>query len=176
MIYNIHHLHCGSFCPVCAPLFGQKGWKAHLVCHCLLIETDRGLVLIDTGLGLQDYLNMEKRLGTLVKKVGHIESNLKLSAIQQIQQLDFSPNDVKHIFVTHLDFDQAAFQIFQMQQFMYLQLSLMRHNPYLLKINCVIKQTNLNNIAIGASLNIMMAKNGLIFKKSEDYLYFKMKS
>lgn len=108
MIYNIHHLHCGSFCPVCAPLFGQKGWKAHLVCHCLLIETDRGLVLIDTGLGLQDYLNMEKRLGTLVKKVGHIESNLKLSAIQQIQQLGFSPNDVKHIFVTHLDFDHAG--------------------------------------------------------------------
>lgn len=108
MIYNIHHLHCGSFCPVCAPLFGQKGWKAHLVCHCLLIETDRGLVLIDTGLGLQDYLNMEKRLGTLVKKVGHIESNLKLSAIQQIQQLGFSPNDVRHIFVTHLDFDHAG--------------------------------------------------------------------
>jgi len=71
---------------------------------------------------------------------------------------------------------QAAFQIFQMQQFMYLQRSLMRHNPYLLKINFVIKQTNLNNIAIGALLNIMMAKNGLIFKKSEDYLYFKMKS
>lgn len=108
MIYNIHHLHCGSFCPVCAPLFGQKGWKAHLVCHCLLIETDRGLVLIDTGLGLQDYLNMERRLGTLVKKIGHIESNLKLSAIQQIQQLGFSPNDVKHIFVTHLDFDHAG--------------------------------------------------------------------
>ncbi|WP_312100708.1 MBL fold metallo-hydrolase [Acinetobacter venetianus] len=108
MIYNIHHLHCGSFCPVCAPLFGQKGWKAHLVCHCLLIETNRGLVLIDTGLGLQDYLNMEKRLGTLVKKVGHIESNLKLSAIQQIQQLGFSQNDVKHIFVTHLDFDHAG--------------------------------------------------------------------
>lgn len=108
MIYNIHHLHCGSFCPVCAPLFGQKGWKAHLVCHCLLIETDQGLVLIDTGLGLQDYLNMEKRLGTLVKKVGHIESNLKLSAIQQIQQLGFSPNDVRHIFVTHLDFDHAG--------------------------------------------------------------------
>ncbi len=108
MIYNIHHLHCGSFCPVCAPLFGQKGWKAHLVCHCLLIETNRGLVLIDTGLGLQDYLNMEKRLGTLVKKVGHIESNLKLSAIQQIQQLGFSQNDVKHIFVTHLYFDHAG--------------------------------------------------------------------
>jgi len=108
MIYNIHHLHCGSFCPVCAPLFGQKGWKAHLVCHCLLIETDRGLVLIDTGLGLQDYLHTEQRLGGLLTQFGSIVPNLKLSAIQQIQQLGFSPNEVKHIFVSHLDFDHAG--------------------------------------------------------------------
>ena len=108
MIYNIHHLHCGSFCPTCAPLFGQKGWKAHLVCHCLLIETDRGLVLIDTGLGLQDYLHTEQRLGPLLKQFGSIVPNLKLTPIQQIQQLGFNPNDVKHIFVTHLDFDHAG--------------------------------------------------------------------
>ncbi|MGM7388810.1 MBL fold metallo-hydrolase, partial [Acinetobacter baumannii] len=56
MIHKIHHLKCGSMCPVCAPLFGQRGWKAEIVCHCLLVETDRGLVLIDTGFGLQDYL------------------------------------------------------------------------------------------------------------------------
>ncbi|ENX53144.1 MULTISPECIES: MBL fold metallo-hydrolase [Acinetobacter] len=108
MIYNIYHLHCGSFCPTCAPLFGQKGWKAHLVCHCLLIETDRGLVLIDTGLGLQDYLHTEQRLGRLLKQFGSIVPNLKLTAIQQIQQLGFNPSDVKHIFVTHLDFDHAG--------------------------------------------------------------------
>ncbi|MCV9925973.1 MBL fold metallo-hydrolase, partial [Acinetobacter baumannii] len=53
MIYNIHHLHCGTMCPVCAPLFGQKGFQAKVVCHCLLVETDQGLVLIDTGLGIQ---------------------------------------------------------------------------------------------------------------------------
>ncbi|MBD0076834.1 MBL fold metallo-hydrolase, partial [Acinetobacter baumannii] len=28
MIHKIHHLKCGSMCPVCAPLFGQRGWKA----------------------------------------------------------------------------------------------------------------------------------------------------
>lgn len=108
MIYNIHHLHCGSFCPVCAPLFGQKGWKAHLVCHCLLIETDRGLVLIDTGLGTQDYLHTEQRLGSLLTQFGSIVPNLKLSAIEQIQKLGLRPEDVQHIFVTHLDFDHAG--------------------------------------------------------------------
>ncbi|MBN6494180.1 MBL fold metallo-hydrolase [Acinetobacter pittii] len=108
MIYKIHHLKCGSMCPVCAPLFGQKGFRAEVICHCLLVETDRGLVLIDTGFGLQDYLHMKQRLSSLVKRLGKIEHNLEFSAIQQIQKLGFSPKDVQHIFVTHLDFDHAG--------------------------------------------------------------------
>ncbi|MFI7966961.1 MBL fold metallo-hydrolase, partial [Acinetobacter baumannii] len=32
MIYKIHHLKCGSMCPVCAPLFGQKGFRAEVIC------------------------------------------------------------------------------------------------------------------------------------------------
>lgn len=108
MIYNVHHLHCGSFCPVCAPLFGQQGWTAHLICHCLLVETDHGLVLIDTGIGLQDYLHTKKRVGTLLSLLGQIEPNLQLTAIRQIEKLGFHPNDVRHIFVTHLDFDHAG--------------------------------------------------------------------
>ena len=108
MIYNIHHLTCGSFCPVCAPLFGQKGWKAHLVCHCLLVETDRGLVLIDTGLGTQDYLHTQQRLGSLLTKFGAIVPDIHLSAFHQIQRLGYSLDDVKHIFVSHLDFDHAG--------------------------------------------------------------------
>jgi len=41
-------------CPVGGVLFDSfsKGIYAHLVCRCLLIETDRdGLVLVDTGFG-----------------------------------------------------------------------------------------------------------------------------
>lgn len=108
MIYNIHHLKCGSMCPVCAPLFGQKGFKADIVCHCLLVETNRGLVLIDTGLGLQDYLHTKQRLGSLLTHLGQIEHNLEFSAVRQIQRLGLNPKDVQHIFVTHLDFDHAG--------------------------------------------------------------------
>lgn len=108
MIYNIHHLHCGSLCPYCAPLFGQKGLQAEVVCHCLLVETDQGLVLIDTGLGMQDYLQPQKRLGSILSKFGTIQNNLNLTAIAQIQNLGFKPTDVKHILVTHLDFDHAG--------------------------------------------------------------------
>ena len=95
-------------CPVCGPLFGQKGLHAKVVCHCLLVETDQGLVLIDTGLGVQDYLHTKQRLGSLVSRLGRIENNLELTAIAQIQRLGFSPQDVRHILVSHLDFDHAG--------------------------------------------------------------------
>lgn len=108
MIYKVHHLHCGTMCPVCAPLFGQKGLKAEVICHCLLVETDQGLVLIDTGLGMQDYLHPKQRLGSIVAKFGTIQNDLNLTAIAQIQQLGFKAADVKHILVTHLDFDHAG--------------------------------------------------------------------
>lgn len=95
-------------CPVCGPLFGQFTFRANLVCHCLLIETHHGLVLIDTGIGLQDYQNPQARLGKIVSRIGGIEYNQDLSAIAQIQKLGFKPEDVRHIIVSHLDFDHAG--------------------------------------------------------------------
>lgn len=95
-------------CPVCGPLFGQSTLRANLVCHCLLVETQHGLVLIDTGLGLQDYQNPQARLGKIVSRIGGIEYNQDLSAIAQIQKLGFKPEDVRHIIVSHLDFDHAG--------------------------------------------------------------------
>jgi hypothetical protein len=49
---KIHHLNCGCMCPFGGAFYDgfSKGLHAHLVCHCLLIETDRdGLILVDTG-------------------------------------------------------------------------------------------------------------------------------
>lgn len=108
MIYQVHHLHCGSMRPICAPLFGQKGIKANIVCHCLLIETDQGLVLVDSGLGTQDYLHPHTRLGHFIPKLSGIQYDLDLTAISQIQQLGFQASDVKHILISHLDFDHAG--------------------------------------------------------------------
>ena len=54
---RIHHLSCGTDCPLGGALFDgrSRGLTGRLVCHCLLIETDRdGLVLVDTGYGLRD--------------------------------------------------------------------------------------------------------------------------
>ena len=54
---RIHHLSCGTLCPPGGRLLNPHGdgMFARLVCHCLLIETPAsGLVLVDTGLGLND--------------------------------------------------------------------------------------------------------------------------
>ena len=108
MIHRIHHLNCGSLCPMCAPLFGQRGLTAHLVCHCLLLETDRGLVLVDTGLGLQDLSMPRARIHPLVKYFGNIQRSAAQTAIRQIEQLGFQARDVRHILLSHLDFDHAG--------------------------------------------------------------------
>jgi glyoxylase-like metal-dependent hydrolase (beta-lactamase superfamily II) len=82
--------------------------RAHLTCHCVLIETALELVLIDTGFGLRDVADPSGRLSpfflTLVKPIFREE----MTAIRQIQRLGFSPHDVRHIVLTHLDFDHAG--------------------------------------------------------------------
>ena len=54
---RLHHLNCGSLRPLGGRLISGTGspfGTAPLVCHCLLVETDEGLVLVDTGFGMQD--------------------------------------------------------------------------------------------------------------------------
>jgi glyoxylase-like metal-dependent hydrolase (beta-lactamase superfamily II) len=55
---KVHHLNCGTCCPWGGHLFDGTSHglvRGHVVCHCLLIETDTaGLVLVDTGFGTRD--------------------------------------------------------------------------------------------------------------------------
>lgn len=107
---HIHHLNCGCMCPVGGALFDgfSRGLTAHLVCHCLLLETNQGLVLIDTGFGSQDVQSPYSRLSRFFIHFNNIQFDRKYTAIAQIQQLGFSPRDVRHIVLTHLDFDHAG--------------------------------------------------------------------
>jgi len=63
---RIHHLNCISTCPLGGKLMDDRTEslirRGHLSCHCLLVETNRGLVLVDTGFGLQDVHHPKKRL------------------------------------------------------------------------------------------------------------------
>ena len=54
---RIHHLNTGTMCPIGRRFVNGTGGifqLARMVCHCLLLETDDGLALVDTGIGLDD--------------------------------------------------------------------------------------------------------------------------
>jgi glyoxylase-like metal-dependent hydrolase (beta-lactamase superfamily II) len=111
---RIHHLNCGTDCPLGGALFDgrSKSPLGHLICHCLLIETEAGLVLVDTGYGLKDVDHPHRRPQPRITKAMRAMLNIRLreeeTAIRQIERLGYSPSDVRHIVLTHLDFDHAG--------------------------------------------------------------------
>ena len=112
---RIHHLNCGTDCPIGGALFDgrSKGLAGHLVCHCWLIETDaHGLVLIDTGYGLKDvdhpHRGPHPRITRPMRAMLNIRLREEETAIRQIEALGHDPADVRHILLTHLDFDHAG--------------------------------------------------------------------
>ena len=106
----VHHLNCATQCVIGGCLVSGEGSlfrRVPLVSHCLLIETEAGLVLVDTGLGLAD-IQHPARLGRRFLFLSQPPLNPDETAVRQIQRLGFSPNDVRHIIVTHLDLDHAG--------------------------------------------------------------------
>jgi glyoxylase-like metal-dependent hydrolase (beta-lactamase superfamily II) len=107
---KIHHLNCGTCCPPGGRLFDgtTDGRLAHIVCHCLLIESDQGLILVDTGFGTRDIANQHHRLSTFFLELNQPQLHPDETALAQIRELGFGADDVRHILITHLDFDHAG--------------------------------------------------------------------
>lgn len=82
--------------------------RAHLTNHCLLIEGSDELILVDTGYGLLDVKNPHPRLSEFFLALLKPEFREELTAYKQIERLGFRPTDVRHIILTHLDFDHAG--------------------------------------------------------------------
>lgn len=107
---KVHHLNCGSMCPLGRRLLnGEGGWlaPAHMCCHCLLIEGRNGLILVDTGLGTGDVSN-PGRLGAAFNAVVRPRLEMSETALHQIRELGLDPRDVRHIVPTHLDLDHVG--------------------------------------------------------------------
>jgi len=73
----------------------------------LLVETAQGLVLVDTGLGREDYSRQPGvlrvlRVATIVPLDPHEV------AVRQVVRLGYSPGDVHHIVLTHMHFDHSG--------------------------------------------------------------------
>lgn len=109
---KIHHLNCVSSCPLGGYLMdaGPESVleRAHVTNHCLLIEDGNQLVLADTGFGLHDVHDPKSRLSSFFLTLNSPEFREELTAIRQIEALGYDPRDVRHIVLTHLDFDHAG--------------------------------------------------------------------
>lgn len=88
---------------------GDGGWfdTAQMCCHCLLIETARGLVLVDSGLGRDDVRN-PARLGHAFRMGIRPRLREEETAVAQVRALGFDPADVRDVVLTHLDLDHAG--------------------------------------------------------------------
>lgn len=109
--YRVFHLNCGTMAPPSALLVNGEGGlfgPGRLVTHCLLIETNQGLVLVDTGLGTADVERPAQRFNwgwfTLIRPRFAREE----TARAQIERLGFRAQDVKDIVLTHVDVDHVG--------------------------------------------------------------------
>jgi len=96
----IHHLNCGTI----NPLFPHN---TQSILYCLLVETSDGLLLVDTGFGLKDYLNPTSFIRMFMALLG-MERNPEEAAVRRVAKLGFDPADVKHIALTHLHCDHTG--------------------------------------------------------------------
>lgn len=102
---HIHHLSCGTLCPVAGRLVNDTG---SLVCHCLLVELEDGLMLVDTGLGLADMSEGARRVGRMFHSLLRPVHDAGATAVAHVRRLGYSAHDVRHIVLTHLDLDHAG--------------------------------------------------------------------
>jgi glyoxylase-like metal-dependent hydrolase (beta-lactamase superfamily II) len=96
---KIHHLNCGTLRGIFPPIDSMI--------YCLLVESEDGLVLIDTGIGRLDYISPSRLMRLFSFWVG-LAGDIEESAASQVEKLGFSISDVRHIVLTHLHLDHAG--------------------------------------------------------------------
>ncbi|MCC6459439.1 MAG: MBL fold metallo-hydrolase [Saprospiraceae bacterium] len=96
---RLYHLNCVR---IVSPINDNVGG------HCLLLQEDDKLLLIDTGIGLLDTLNPAERIGqALVDLVGYRFAEAQ-TAVRQLVQLGLDPSQVTDCIISHLDNDHIG--------------------------------------------------------------------
>jgi len=103
---HIHHVSCGTMCPAAARVPGLM--PSRLVAHCLVVEGERGLTLVDTGFGTDDVHEQGKRLGRPFVAMVGARFDPAETMLARLHDLGYAPSDVHDIVVTHLDLDHAG--------------------------------------------------------------------
>lgn len=97
---TIHFLNCFT-CNARVP----SQWRTGALC--LLIETNQGLVLVDTGPGQDDYIH-KPNIVRIFQIVTKVPLDPQEAAVRQVVRLGYKPEDVRHIVLTHMHFDHCG--------------------------------------------------------------------
>ncbi len=74
---------------------------------CLLVDTNRGPILVDTGLGSAEYAN-PSWMTRLFRVITVMPFDPNEAAVHQARKLGYKPEDIKHIILTHMHFDHCS--------------------------------------------------------------------
>ena len=96
---KIHHLNAGIL---------QAAGSPAASCHCLLIELGERLVLVDTGIGLDDIRRPFERIGREAIEAAGFQFHEQLTLARQVERLGFKIDQVGDIVLTHGDPDHAG--------------------------------------------------------------------
>jgi glyoxylase-like metal-dependent hydrolase (beta-lactamase superfamily II) len=104
MASAIRHLNCASMS--LGVSMGGRLTPARLVAHCLLVEGDHGVTLVDTGFGTADLA--ERRMGKGFIRLTGPALDPAETAVAQVRAAGYDAADVTDIVLTHLDLDHAG--------------------------------------------------------------------
>jgi glyoxylase-like metal-dependent hydrolase (beta-lactamase superfamily II) len=97
---RIHHINCG--------IIQKDPNSIRALCHCILLEDKDGLALIDTGIGIQDVRYPIERIGKEAIEAAGFKFEIVDTAVNQIRNIGFNPDDVKDCVISHLDADHIG--------------------------------------------------------------------
>ncbi|MCB9589490.1 MAG: MBL fold metallo-hydrolase [Polyangiaceae bacterium] len=108
---KVHHICATTLCPLSKRLVNGSGSafeRGTMVCHCWVVESKSGLILVDTGVGRDDLKDVNRRLGAWFRTVVGVDTDPSNTAFSAVERLGFDPKDVRHVIPTHLDLDHAG--------------------------------------------------------------------
>ena len=77
-------------------------------CHCLMVQSEDGVVLVDSGIGMQDVTNPEYRIGADAIDAAGFKFLPEVTAIRQLKTRGIAASSVTDIVLTHCDSDHVG--------------------------------------------------------------------
>lgn len=96
---QIYHLDSGPMRPYWPRITG--------VTYVLLVETNQGWLLVDSGFGSRDFKHPTLKMKWFLRAL-RIPIDPDLAIINQVRKLGLRPTDIRHIVLTHLHLDHAG--------------------------------------------------------------------